>query len=146
MAEKIRFLGRSRFLDKEERKHIRQSLTTLCVKNNYTIISLVYVHQSDEELLKLNHRSLQHDTYTDIIAFDLSDTEGVIDGEIYVSVDRIKENASVFGVGFRNEYQRVLSHGLLHLMGFKDKTNEEKTEMRKQEDLALAIFRDCSST
>lgn len=146
MAEKIQFLGRSRFLDKKERKHIRQSLTTLCVKNNYTIESLVYVHQSDEELLKINQRSLQHDTYTDIITFDLSDTEGVIDGEIYISVDRIKENAFVFGVGFRNEYQRVLSHGLLHLMGFKDKTTEEKTEMRKQEDLALAVFRDCGST
>ena len=146
MAEKIQFLGRSRFLDKKERKHIRQSLTTLCVKNNYTIESLVYVHQSDEELLEINQRSLQHDTYTDIITFDLSDTEGVIDGEIYISVDRIKENASIFGVAFRNEYQRVLSHGLLHLMGFKDKTNEEKTEMRKQEDLALAVFHNCGST
>ena len=146
MAEKIQFLGRSRFLDKEERKHIRQSLTMLCVKNNYTIESLVYVHHSDEELLKLNQSALQHNTYTDIITFDLSDTEGVIDGEIYISVDRIKENASVFGVGFRNEYQRVLSHGLLHLMGFKDKTNEEKAEMRKQEDLALAIFHGGGST
>lgn len=146
MAEKIQFLGRSRFLDKKERNHIRQSLTTLCIKNNHNIESLVYVHQSDEEILKLNQSALQHDTYTDIITFDLSDTEGVIDGEIYVSVDRIKENASVFGVGFRNEYQRVLSHGLLHLMGFKDKTTEEKAEMRKQEDLALAIFHDCGST
>ena len=146
MAEKIQFLGRSRFLDKEERKHIRQSLTTLCIKNNYTIESLVFVHHSDEELLKLNQSALQHDTFTDIITFDLSDTEGVIDGEIYISVDRIKENAFVFGVGFLNEYQRVLSHGLLHLMGFKDKTTEEKTEMRKQEDLALVIFRDCGST
>ena len=146
MAEKIQFLGRSRFLDKEERKHIRQSLTTLCIKNNYTIESLVFVHHSDEELLKLNQSALQHDTYTDIITFDLSDTEGVIDGEIYISVDRIKENASVFEVDFNNEYHRVLSHGLLHLMGFKDKTTEEKAEMRKQEDLALAIFRDCGST
>ena len=146
MAEKIQFLGRSRFLDKQERKHIRQTLTTLCVKNNYTIESLVYVHQSDEELLEINQRSLQHDTYTDIITFDLSDTEGVIDGEIYISVDRIKENASVFGVAFRNEYRRVLSHGLLHLMGFKDKTTKEKAEMRKQEDLALAIFHHCGST
>ncbi|MDA8629903.1 rRNA maturation RNase YbeY [Bacteroidia bacterium] len=146
MAEKIQFLGRSRFLDKKERKHIRQSLTTLCITNNHTIESLVYVHQSDEELLQVNQRSLQHDTYTDIITFDLSDTEGVIDGEIYISVDRIKENASLFGVGFCNEYRRVLSHGLLHLMGFKDKTTEEKAEMRKQEDLALAIFHDCGST
>ena len=113
MAEKIQFLGRSRFLDKKERKHIRQSLTTLCVKNNYTIESLVYVHQSDEELLEINQRSLQHDTYTDIITFDLSDTEGVIDGEIYISVDRIKENASIFGVAFRNEYR-----GCCHMDSF----------------------------
>src|SRR6056300_1954659 len=140
MVEKIQFLGRSRFLNKNQRKTIRQSLTALCIKSNYIVESLVYVHQSDEELLKLNQSALQHDTYTDIITFDLSDTEGVIDGEIYISVDRIKENASIFEVDFYNEYHRVLSHGLLHLMGFKDKTNEEKTEMRKQEDLALAIF------
>ena len=146
MAEKIRFLGRSRFLNKNQRKTIRQALNTLCIKNNYIVESLVCVHHSDEELLKLNQSALQHDTYTDIITFDLSDTEGVIDGEIYISVDRIKENASFFGVGFSNEYQRVLSHGLLHLMGFKDKTTEEKAEMRKQEDLALAVFRDCGST
>ncbi len=140
MAEKIQFLGRSRFLDKHKRKHIRQSLATLCVKNNYIIESLVYVHQSDEELLKINQSALQHDTYTDIITFDLSDTEGKIDGEVYISIDRIKENASLFGVGFYNEYCRVLSHGLLHLMGFKDKTTEEKAEMKKQEDLALTVF------
>ncbi len=146
MAEKIQFLGRSRFLNKNQRKTIRQALNTLCIKNNYIVESLVYVHHTDEELLKLNQSALQHDTYTDIITFDLSDTEGVIDGEIYISVDRIKENASFFGVDFSNEYQRVLSHGLLHLMGFKDKTTEEKAEMRKQEDLALAIFRDCGST
>lgn len=140
MAEKIQFLGRSRFLDKHKRKHIRQSLATLCVKNNYIIESLVYVHQSDEELLKINQSALQHDTYTDIITFNLSDTEGKIDGEVYISIDRIKENASLFGVGFYNEYCRVLSHGLLHLMGFKDKTTKEKAEMKKQEDLALTIF------
>lgn len=140
MVEKIQFLGRSRFLDKHKRKHIRQSLATLCVKNNYIIESLVYVHQSDEELLKINQSALQHDTYTDIITFNLSDTEGKIDGEVYISIDRIKENASLFGVGFYNEYCRVLSHGLLHLMGFKDKTTEEKAEMKKQEDLALTIF------
>lgn len=142
MAEKIQFLGRSRFLNKNQRNTIRQALNKLCIKNNYIIDSLVYVHHSDEELLKLNQSALQHDNYTDIITFDLSDTEGVIDGEIYLSVDRIKENALTFGVGFYNEYHRVLSHGLLHLMGFKDKTKGEKAEMRKQEDLALLLFPD----
>ena len=142
MAEKIQFLGRSRFLNKNQRNTIRQALNTLCIKNNYIVESLVYVHHSDEELLKLNQSALQHDTYTDIITFDLSDTEGVIDGEIYLSIDRIKENASIFGVDFYNEYHRVLSHGLLHLMGYQDKTKQEKAEMRKQEDLALLLFCD----
>lgn len=140
MAKKIQFLGRSRFLDKAQRKRIRQALDALCKKHEHTIESLVCVHQTDEKLLQLNQSSLQHDTYTDIITFDLSESEGVIDGEIYMSIDRIKENASVFGVDFYNEYHRVLSHGLLHLIGFKDKTSEEKAEMRKQEDLALALF------
>jgi probable rRNA maturation factor len=142
MAKKIQFLGRSRFLDKAQRKRIRQALDALCKKHKHTIESLVCVHQTDEKLLQLNQSSLQHDTYTDIITFDLSESEGVIDGEIYMSIDRIKENASVFGVDFYNEYHRVLSHGLLHLIGFKDKTSEEKAEMRKQEDLALALFCD----
>ena len=77
---------------KKERKHIRQSLTALCIKNNYTIESLIYVHHSDEELLKLNQSALKHDTYTDIITFDLSDTEGVIDGEIYISCNEVVQS------------------------------------------------------
>src|SRR5210317_572017 len=140
MAETIQFLGRSRFLNKEQRKTIRQAINKLSRKNNYIIESLVCVHYSDEELLQLNRSSLKHNTYTDVITFDLSDNEGIIDGEIYLSIDRIKENASAFGVNFYNEYHRVLMHGLLHLMGFKDKTENEKKEMRHQEDIALLLF------
>jgi rRNA maturation RNase YbeY len=113
---------------------------------NFNIDSLVYIHQTDEELHAINVSHLNHDTFTDIITFDMSDNEGVIDGEIYLSVDRIRENAEQFNVDFMNEYVRVVSHGLFHLMGYGDKSEEEAIVMRGLEDSAIAYFLGLSST
>jgi probable rRNA maturation factor len=133
MSQSIQFLGRSRFLNAQRRKEIRQLLTHLSDSHSFIIESLVYIHQTDEELLEINLSHLNHDTYTDIITFELSDKEGVIDGEIYISIDRIKENALTFGVDFWTEYVRVVSHGLLHLLGYGDKTELESKTMRDKE-------------
>jgi probable rRNA maturation factor len=133
MSQSIQFLGRSRFLNAQRRKEIRQLLTHLSDSHSFIIESLVYIHQTDEELLEINLSHLNHDTYTDIITFELSDKEGVIDGEIYISIDRIKENALTFGVDFWAEYVRVVSHGLLHLLGYGDKTELESKTMREKE-------------
>jgi rRNA maturation RNase YbeY len=133
MSQSIQFLGRSRFLNAQRRKEIRQLLTHLSDSHSFIIESLVYIHQTDEELLEINLSHLNHDTYTDIITFELSDKEGVIDGEIYISIDRIKENALTFGVDFWTEYVRVVSHGLLHLLGYGDKTESESKTMRDKE-------------
>lgn len=96
---------------------------------------------SDEELLEINQQSLNHDDYTDIITFDLSDTEGSIDGEIYISLDRINENAGTFNVTFEEELTRVVCHGVLHLMGYKDKDDANIEKMRKAENESIEVWK-----
>ena len=109
--------------------------------NNQAIISVVFC--SDKSLLEINQEYLQHDTYTDIITFDLKnphDTSYLIEGELYISVDRIKENAKQFNVSFDVELRRVISHGIIHLNGYQDKAPAEKEIMRKKENEALALW------
>lgn len=146
MAEKIQFLGRSRIISGNLRKEIRQTLTQLCDNHCFMLGSLCYIHMNDDELLQINQEHLNHDTYTDIITFDLSDQEGVIDGEIYLSLERIKENAHVFGGDFFTEYVRVVSHGLLHLLGYADKSESETRTMRNKEQEAIDIWSGLRST
>lgn len=98
-----------------------------------------YIFLSDEGLLKVNRDFLQHDYYTDIITFDYVKGK-TISADIFVSLPRISENAILLSKDFTSELHRVLAHGLLHLCGFKDKTDEEKIEMRKKEDFYLNIF------
>ena len=98
-----------------------------------------YIFLSDEGLLKVNRDFLQHDYYTDIITFDYVKGK-TISADIFVSLPRISENAILLSKDFTSELHRVLAHGLLHLCGFKDKTDEEKIEMRKKEDFYLKIF------
>ena len=139
----IYFLGRSRFLDKEKRNNLRDLLNLISKKKNQRISQLNYVLVDDEALLEINMKHLQHDTYTDIITFDLrDDLSGPVEGEIYISIDRVKENAEVAGVGFENEFIRVISHGLLHLLGYKDKTAAQAKEMRQEEEACLSLWAD----
>lgn len=95
---------------------------------------------SDEYLLNVNRTFLQHDYYTDIITFPLDETEKKTVAEIYISIDRVKENATTEKVTFENELQRVIFHGVLHLCGFKDKTKAQSQLMREMEDQWLAEF------
>ncbi|MEN8811564.1 MAG: rRNA maturation RNase YbeY [Flavobacteriales bacterium] len=98
-----------------------------------------YIFCSDEYLHKLNVEHLNHDTLTDIITFDYTHA-GIISGDIFISIDRIKENSNSFSVTFEQELTRVMAHGVLHLIGFKDKKQEEKDEMRTEEDKAISLF------
>tara|TARA_A100000164_G_C21919777_1_gene780053 strand:+ start:1144 stop:1566 length:423 start_codon:yes stop_codon:yes gene_type:complete len=100
---------------------------------------IVYAFFNDEDLKKLNVRFLKHDYYTDVISFDET-TYQVVSGNIAISVDRVKENAIQNGVDFEGELRRVMIHGVLHFIGFNDKTSVEKKEIRKQEALALSMF------
>jgi rRNA maturation RNase YbeY len=117
--------------------------------------TLTFVFCSDEYLLNINRQFLNHDYYTDIITFPLGDSQERLDGEIYISIDRVKENAKRYGGGkpkekhaksvtdgaYLVELQRVMFHGVLHLLGYKDKTKLQKSEMTKMEDLWLKQFK-----
>lgn len=100
---------------------------------------LYYLFCSDEYLYKMNVEVLRHDFYTDIITFQSNDNDTVLSGEIYISIDRVKENALALGFRYEDELNRVMAHGVLHLMGFKDKTDEDAIMMRQQEDFCLKM-------
>jgi probable rRNA maturation factor len=114
-------------------------LESVAVSETKTIGEVAYVFCSDEFLLQINQDYLGHDTFTDIITFDYCE-EGLINGEIYISTDRVKENAASFGVGFINELQRVMAHGLLHLCGYGDKSEAEAQLMRDKENEKIGMF------
>jgi len=99
---------------------------------------LNYIFCSDAYLLQINRQYLDHDTYTDIITFDNSEKEKVIEGDIFISIDRIRENAAKFSTGETNELHRVIIHGALHLLGYKDKSSKDKKLMTEKEDVYLA--------
>jgi len=101
---------------------------------------LQYIFCSDEYLLEINKQHLQHNYYTDIITFDLSEKPNAVIGEIYISVDRVRDNAQNYDATFKNELLRVIFHGALHLCGFKDKTEKDQTLMRKAEDKYLQYY------
>lgn len=102
--------------------------------------SINYIFCDDEYLLKVNQDYLQHDYYTDIITFD--NVKGkTIAGEIFVSLQRVSDNASTLSKNYEEELRRVLAHGILHLCGYKDKSEQEEAEMRNKEDFYLKRFR-----
>lgn len=140
MSHYIQFLGKSRFINGMQRKNIRQMLESIAENHGYIIQNICYIFMSDEELLEINQSHLQHDDYTDIITFDLSDTEASIDGEIYISVDRIQENAKKFNCSNEDELIRVISHGVLHLMGYKDKSEIDSQKIRDAENKSIEIY------
>jgi rRNA maturation RNase YbeY len=111
----------------------------MAVSENKTIGDLSFVFCSDEFLLKINQDHLNHDTYTDIITFDYSDN-GLINGEIYISTERVSENAGRFSVTETNELHRVMAHGLLHLCGYGDKSDLETQVMRDKENEKIGMF------
>lgn len=102
---------------------------------------LTYIFCSDEYLLQMNRQFLQHDYYTDIISFDLSEHPGApTNGEIYISIDRVKDNASIQHTSMEQELHRVIFHGALHLCGYKDKQKKHQQEMRAREDFYLSRY------
>jgi len=119
----------------------QQWLEDIILSEGKKIGEINYIFCDDEYLLKINQDYLQHDYYTDIITFDYVKGK-TISGEIFVSLQRISDNASTLSRDYEEELKRVLAHGILHLAGYKDKTEEEEKEMRRMEDLYLVKFRD----
>jgi probable rRNA maturation factor len=124
------------------RKH-KNWLNKVANSYDYKITELNYIFCSDKYLHKINLEYLNHDTYTDIITFDLKeDYEGkdTIEADIFISIDRVTENAINLQINHEMELVRVMAHGLLHLMGFGDKTDAEKKEMRAEENKAIELL------
>lgn len=119
---------------------IQTWLFNIAKKNSKKITELNYIFCSDDYLLQVNIDYLDHDYYTDIITFDNSEEIAEIEGDIFISIDRIKDNASNLNQSFDNELLRVLAHGLLHLIGFNDKTDKDQEEMTIQENISIQEY------
>ena len=124
-------------LDLEE--PISSWITETILQENFKLEEINYVFCDDEYLHKLNVEFLNHDTLTDIISFDYS-VGKIIQGDIFVSVERVADNAKDFGVSFDDELKRVIIHGVLHNCGYKDKTDTDAKSMREKENFYLSLF------
>ena len=124
----------------QQPRKISAWIKKVIARENNTLQELNYIFCSDKYLHEINLTYLDHDTYTDIITFDLDERKSsAIEGEIYISVDRVKENAEIYQKPFEQELHRVIIHGVLHLLGYRDKTDGEQKEMRKKEEACLSL-------
>jgi len=122
------------------KKEIRALLKKICKKENKKISFINYVFCSDNRLLEINKKYLNHTSLTDVVTFDFSTNKKNIEGDVYISIDRIKENAKKYKETFKKELLRIIIHGLLHLIGFLDKTKEEKNTMTLKENEYLSLY------
>lgn len=125
-------------LSNSNEKQVAQWLDDVCLKEFKQLTELSIVFCSDDYLLKINQDFLQHDYYTDVVTFDYCIGDN-ISGDVFISVDRIKENAEVHNVSFEEELFRIIIHGTLHLIGYKDKTDVDKQQMTSKEDYYLSL-------
>ena len=136
----IRFFTEDTKFNLSRKIPTRQWLTKLAKQEGFTVGELNYIFCSDEYLLQVNRDYLDHDYYTDIITFDNSEEENRLEGDIFISIDRVGDNARQLNVSEEQELRRVLAHGLLHLCGYGDKTQEEISLMRQKEEESLASW------
>ncbi len=121
----------------KDKTKVRQWIKDTVAAEGYQLDELTYIFCSDAYLLQINQQYLDHDTYTDIITFDNSSESKTVTGDIFISIDRIKENAAKFNQTVANELHRVIIHGVLHLLGYKDKSPVDNKKMTQMEDKYL---------
>jgi rRNA maturation RNase YbeY len=136
----IRFFTEDVTYEQPKKRATQQWLKKQAEQEGYSIGELNYIFCSDEYLLQVNRDYLQHDYYTDIITFDQSEEESKIEGDIFISVDRVQENATKLSITQKQEMTRVLAHGMLHLCGYGDKSEEEAKLMRSKEEEWINAF------
>ncbi|MBP7556799.1 MAG: rRNA maturation RNase YbeY [Chitinophagaceae bacterium] len=122
------------------RTQLKEEIVRIFKRHGKKPGSLNFIFCTDKRLLEINRQYLQHDYYTDIITFELNAPGQPVEGEIYISIDRVKDNARQLGQPIYRELHRVIFHGVLHLSGFGDKTDAQEAEMRRQEDLCLKRY------
>jgi len=135
----IRYFSEEADFTLEHPRKTTKWINTVALKEKASVKAINYVFCLDSFLLQLNQDFLKHNTFTDIITFDYSSSRKSLEGEIYISLDRIKENALKFKSTLDEELHRVIIHGILHLIGYKDKSKAEKLLMRKKEDAYLSL-------
>ena len=138
MPPKINFFTEEIDFKLKNKKALRNWIEETIVSENYVLKEVNYIFCSDAYLLKINQDYLQHDTYTDIITFDNSEKEKEIISDIFISIERVAENALSYQITTLQELYRVMIHGVLHLSGYKDKSPKDKKLMTEKENFYLA--------
>ena len=130
----------------KDKRRVRTWISSVVISEKHTVGNLCYVFCSDRHLLEMNKFFLNHDYYTDILSFDYSETlankrkKRIVSGDFLISLDRVKDNAKNLNLLFDEELRRVMVHGLLHLLGYSDKSPADKIKMRKKENTYLSKF------
>lgn len=132
----IRFFFENKSVNLKDRGKVKKQLLSLFKKEGKRVDSINYIFCSDKRILEINRQFLDHNYYTDIITFDLSESEKLT-AEIYISLERVRDNARTHESTLKSELLRVIFHGALHLCGYGDKTKGEKTIMREKENQYL---------
>lgn len=135
----ISFNNQSIAFKLKQKAKLKQWIKSITANEKHKVGDINYVFCTDDELLEINIKHLSHNTYTDIITFDYTDNK-TINSDIFISIDRVTENAKKFHVDFDTELLRVMIHGVLHLCGYKDKSKADAELMRKKEDAALKVW------
>ncbi|WP_347159887.1 rRNA maturation RNase YbeY [Pontibacter chitinilyticus] len=139
MDHPIEFFSEDINFSLTNQEQVSDWIATVIEQHKQKLGSLTYVFCSDNYLHEINLEYLDHDTLTDIITFNTADEEGIIEGDIFISIDRVQDNAADLGTAFDDELHRVIIHGVLHLLGFRDKSEQEERLMRKEEDSSLSL-------
>ena len=134
----IHFFSEEIDFNLDHHEEISSWIKTIAKNHKRKINSLNYIFCSDEYLLQINIDYLQHDTFTDIITFDNSENDE-IEGDIFISTERVLENSKRLNIPFKEEFLRVVAHGILHLLGYRDKSKSDIAEMRNAENQSLCI-------
>ena len=140
MNPNITISYQSRYTRIKNVNSLKKFIVAMCINEGYKFESISIVFCSDEYLHTFNRHYLNHDTFTDIITFDYSNVPNSIDGELYISFPRVQENAIQLGTPIYKELHRVMFHGMLHLLGYKDKLKQDLETMRSKEDYYLTLY------
>lgn len=137
MKSKINFYNKDVKLKLNTKTKLKEWIKACAANESKTVGEISIIFCSDEHILEINKEHLNHDYYTDIITFNYN-VENTISGDLFISTDSVKDNAKVMGVPFERELYRVIIHGVLHLIGYNDKTRKQEKEIRKKEDFYLS--------
>jgi rRNA maturation RNase YbeY len=137
---KVHFFSHDIHPNLKNKTNLKRFIELICKKERRVLDSINYIFCSDKAILEINKKYLHHDFYTDVITFNLSQNNRTISAEVYISIERVKENAVLLQTTFKEELHRVIFHGALHLCGFKDKSKAQKQKMRNRENHYLSKY------